>query len=361
MTLAFNPTPINWSQLNDIGANIGQGYQRRALAKEMQGAFGPNGELDYEKMMQILSARQPEMAAKMAMSQQDASNRYGHNLVFDENGNAYQTMSGGGLAPVQGEDGAKLTAPQTWQQGPSGVFPVPSRGPMGGPTPRPVPTMDVRQDGSMTPTQPQGDVPQQPGAIPSLESTKYQNERAATKATDKALAADAIAKFDEAIANMGSLVDESGKSTEQLRRITGNREVGGVDTGIPNAWLPNVSQTARDAAANKETAAVQIGLNTLAQMRAASAQGASGMGQLAIQESVWLQNSIRSLQETQGTPQAAKHIQDIVNNAKRVQARIRDKYKEVYNEDLGHVPGPMDNQSGGGKRTSTGVEWSIEP
>jgi hypothetical protein len=352
MTLAFNPTSINWSQLNDIGANIGQGYQRRALVKEMQGAFGPNGELDYDKMVQILSARRPEMAAKMAMSQQDASNRYGHNLVFDENGNAYQTMSGGGLAPVQGEDGAKLTAPQTWKEGPEGYYPVPSRGPMPGPTPRPVTTMDVSPEGVMTPTQ-QG--------VPSLGAEKFKREKLETKATDKALAEDAIAKFDEAIANMGSLVDESGKSTEQLRSITGNREVGGVDTGIPNAWLPNVFQTARDASANKETAAVQIGLNTLAQMRAASAQGASGMGQLAIQESVWLQNSIRSLQETQGTTQAAKHIQDIINNAKRVQARIRNKYKELHNEDLGHVPGPMDAQSGGGNRTSTGVEWSIEP
>jgi hypothetical protein len=347
----FAGAQIDFSALAGIGQNIGQGYQRRKLADEMQAAFGPDGTLDYNKMMQIMSASRPMEAARMATQQQGAENRFMTPVLMEDGKGGYayvqpQSQGGGQIMDVPGY---KPAPPNRYLETPNGYVPVPTRGGLGGPinaeTAPPVPgatQMDVGPGAD-----PRGPylpgAQAQPGAIPSLKSVKQGHEMASTHATDKALAQDAISKFDEVVDTLGNLVDESGKSTEQLQTVTGNRKIGGVDTHIPNAWLPNVYEGARNASANINTAAIQIGLNALAQMRAASAQGASGMGQLAIQESVWLQNSIRSLEQTQSTPQAAKHISDIINYSKRVQDRIREKYKSIYGEDLGHVPGPQDD------------------
>lgn len=324
--LGLRPATIDFSAL----ANLGQ-IPERLRMRDLRNKFASGGITDFNAMVQALGAADPMAAAKLWATQ--GEDRYGLNPVFDAEGNAYQTNSAGGLSPLEVPGGGKLTAPQRWVETPEGYVPVPSRGPIGGsvqgPEPRPVPTMNVGPDGSMTPT-----------AVPSLGSQKQKHELASTKATDQAMAQSAVAKFDEQVANFETLLDESGEGSSKLRSITGNRKVYGVETPIPNAWLPNVSQESRDASANLETAAVQVGLNTLAEMRAMSAQGASGMGQLAIKESEWLQNSIRSLRETQGTPQAAKHIREIIRYSKMVQAQIKEKYRNIYGEELPAMPGP---------------------
>jgi hypothetical protein len=336
MTIPYNPTPIDFSALAGIGQGLGGALGQHNLGTAMRdsGAIGPDGTLDYNKMVAVLAERRPELAAKMAAAQQDAANRYGHNLVFDANGNAYQTMSGGGLSPVSGAGGTPMVAPQTWIDTPNGRVPVSSRGPVGpgGHTVQSVPTVDVNPDGTTTPTR----------AIPSIASEKHRVDRAETKATDRALATNTIDKLNEQIYAFKSLVDEQGKSTPGLQKITGNKKIGNFDTTIPNDWLPDYSQEARNASASMATSAIQVGLNTLEQMRAMSAQGASGMGQLAIQESVWLQNSIASLSKAQSPEQAAKHIQDIINRSKRVETIIRSKYSELYGEELPNSGPTMD-------------------
>jgi hypothetical protein len=55
------------------------------------------------------------------------------------------------------------------------------------------------------------------------------------------------------------------------------------------------------------------------------------------------------------------HIQDIINRSTRVEGIIRDKYREVYGENLPNSGPTVDQPQGGGNRTKTGVEWSIEP
>jgi hypothetical protein len=306
--------------LSKIGENFGS-MRREQKIGEALSALGPDA--SFEDRAKAIMSVDPILGMKYLQSAETGLgvDRFGLNPVFDAEGNAYQTNSAGGLAPLNVPGGGQLVQPQTWKETSEGYVPLPSRGAVGGGIAvNPVQTQDVSPDGTM--------VPHQPAAVPSLKSVKQGREMRAEQATDKAIAESAIAKFDETIKNFSNLVDESGQPTEQLKAITGDT------MGIPKAYLPNWSENARNAAANLETSAVQIGLNTLAEMRAASAQGASGMGQLAIQESKWLQNSIRSLQETQGTPQAAQHIADIIRYSKAIQGRIRQKYKEVYDEDL---------------------------
>lgn len=73
----YNPTPINWSVLGQIGENlgtaIGPGSRMRDLRNQFaSGAFtGPNGELDYDKMIQALGAVDPVLGAKTAVGWQD--------------------------------------------------------------------------------------------------------------------------------------------------------------------------------------------------------------------------------------------------------------------------------------------------
>jgi hypothetical protein len=57
MAVAYNPTPINWSQLNSIGANIGEGYRNNQMRNV---GIGPNGEIDFKALWQA----DPQMALK---------------------------------------------------------------------------------------------------------------------------------------------------------------------------------------------------------------------------------------------------------------------------------------------------------
>jgi hypothetical protein len=64
MAVAYNPTPIDWSALNNIGANIGQGMQNRRL----RGAIGPNGEIDFKALWEA----DPITALKYKIAQDEA-------------------------------------------------------------------------------------------------------------------------------------------------------------------------------------------------------------------------------------------------------------------------------------------------
>jgi hypothetical protein len=65
MAVAYNPTPINWAQLNSIGTNIGQGMQNRRL----RGAIGPNGEIDFKALWEA----DPLTALKYKIAQDEAN------------------------------------------------------------------------------------------------------------------------------------------------------------------------------------------------------------------------------------------------------------------------------------------------
>lgn len=145
--------------------------------------------------------------------------------------------------------------------------------------------------------------------------------------TDWGLVQSADENFANMERNISQLITPEGKPTPALRAISGNYNVRGRDTGIPNAPLYNLTQQARDAHATLQTSVVEVGLNTLAQMRAMSAQGASGMGQLAIQESQWLQQSLNAVGEEQSPEQLARNLKAIVVHSQRLRAALRQKFQ----------------------------------
>jgi hypothetical protein len=72
MTIAFNPTPIDFSSLANLGQNIGGALGQHNLGTAMQSAIGPNGEYDYNKMISVLAGRNPMLAAKLATDAKEA-------------------------------------------------------------------------------------------------------------------------------------------------------------------------------------------------------------------------------------------------------------------------------------------------
>jgi hypothetical protein len=76
MAVAYNPTRIDFSALGEMGQNIGAGLGHYNLGTAMKGAM-TDGKPDYNKMIAVLQERRPDLAAKMMLSQNDASGIYG--------------------------------------------------------------------------------------------------------------------------------------------------------------------------------------------------------------------------------------------------------------------------------------------
>jgi hypothetical protein len=88
-------------------------------------------------------------------------------------------------------------------------------------------------------------------------------------------------------------------------------------------------------------------LQVLAEMRAASAQGASGMGQLAIQESEWLQQSLDALQQSTSPEQMARNLRRVAAHTKKLRAAMKHKFRMSHGKDwapapIGQAPDPTD-------------------
>ncbi len=327
----YNAPQVDFAgPLSNLGANLGVGVKRRQMQSAIS-ALGPDA--TFEDRAKAIMSIDPVLGMKFLSQSAEGGGgigEFGLNPIYgqDAQGNTvlFQPSKQGGAQQIQLPEGVQPTMPQRWLEGPNGYAPAPAKGVFGGgamPPPTGVQTQDVSPDGTMAPHQ---------SAIPSLGAQKQHYARSEEVATNRALALDSVDKLGELDATLSKLVDESGNANEGLQSITGNRKIGGFDTHIPNSSLYDISQTARDASATLKTSAVQIGLNTLASMRAMSAQGASGMGQLAIQESIWLQNSIRSLEAAQSPEQIAQNIKEIREHSARLRERISAKFKEEFNK-----------------------------
>jgi hypothetical protein len=104
MTLAFNPTPINWQMLAGIGENIGNKLKERKLTNAMQGWDGQNTMDLYNR---LISAGQPELAIKVfnQQSEADALAGYRKESLKPDVVRQYEYMYGGApSAPKIGGD-----------------------------------------------------------------------------------------------------------------------------------------------------------------------------------------------------------------------------------------------------------------
>jgi hypothetical protein len=117
MTIPYNPTPIDFSALAGIGQNIGGAIGQHNLGTAMRdsGAIGPDGTINYNKMVAVLAERRPDMAAKLVASQQDASGIYG-TPIFMKGPNGEIKIGalgkGGGLSVQDAPEGYQPLEPQ---------------------------------------------------------------------------------------------------------------------------------------------------------------------------------------------------------------------------------------------------------
>jgi hypothetical protein len=96
MTIPFNPTPIDFSALAGIGQNIGGALGQHNLGTAMQGAIGPDGTYDYNKMISVLAGRNPMLAAKLATQrlETEADNEYRRGMLAISQHNATKPPPG---------------------------------------------------------------------------------------------------------------------------------------------------------------------------------------------------------------------------------------------------------------------------
>jgi hypothetical protein len=327
MAVAFNPATIDFSALAGIGQNIGGALGQHNLGTAMRdsGAIGADGTLDYNKMVAVLAERRPELAAKMAVAQQEAANRYGHNLVFDEHGRAYQTMSGGGLSPVQGEGGAKLTAPQKYIETPDGWVPAPSRGPMGGHNVNSVPTVEVLPDGTTRPTQPQSES----GVVPSLGSQKYKDERGdKAKKEEKQGAAKSLSS-----GIVGMEIGRARKAIAGKPFLPNTGFVGGITQNVPGTPAHDLQGILAGIKSN-------LGFDKLQAMREASPTGGA-LGPVSDYENRTLQSVLGDIEQSRTSEQLDFNLR-----------RLDFIYDKVVNQGLrdGENPFAGFDQEGGGER-----------
>lgn len=322
---------IDYSWIGDIGSSLGGVVSNRMDANRMKDAVaqatGPDGTVDYSKLTSaLLAAGDPESAAKAAAIRdklEGSANRFGLNPVpvLGDDGTVsyYQPSSQGGPPQRMDFGGGRPMLPQTIKEGPGGWTAFPSKAPYGGAAPSAPSTG--------------GETPQSPGVLaPSLGSAKYGQELRKTMVNDQ----QTIADIDQGIAQMENNIAQfapGGVPTEGLKNIAGSYQFGPV--AIPKDWVPTTQPESAKAEKSLKSFGVEVGLQTLQKMRAQSAQGASGMGQLAIQESEWLQNSIRALQTAQSPDDVAKASQDVLFFTRLVSQRLKEGYRQIYGQEPG--------------------------
>jgi hypothetical protein len=324
--------------MGDLGDTLAGGItsymDSRRIANVMKEADG-----DYMKAAQLLlEAGDTKGAAAISEiydSQQGSEGRFGLSPVLGEGPNGelqyFQSNSGGGASPMELPGGYKPAPPNRWFEGADGrPFAVPSRGSGASPAP----TTNV------TPGSPQPGG--QPGQYPQTLRGKKQGHDMAQNAVSDS---NVINSFDDQIAhysaNLKRIMTPEGGPSEAFKNVAGTEKIGGFDTGIPKS-LTAWSEKSREQLSTLKSMQVQQGLNILKGMRADSAQGASGMGQLAIQESQWLQQAITSLQEANSPEEIIERAKDVEYYMGLVSQRLREGYREIYGND----PSPSESRGG---------------
>jgi hypothetical protein len=347
-TYQIKSDPIDFSALQTIVPNFwkGQAVGRESdLREEIQTAIKPDGTFDIQKGMAILAKYEPEAAMKMSLLDQQnqaLNSMRGFGALPDAE--KTRILYGGGMG---GGGDAPNTAPMAQVQQGSGTESINPNGPyVPQQAPGPIAGTSLTQP-SNVPAPGYTNLPEDvQKAIAPAGSVEYAKksaenrvEREGKRPVDEALVAnidDKLGRLEQSAGELlapGATLEERGPS-EGLKRITGNYQLGGFDTRIPNAWLKDVTQPARDASAKLDNVVIQTGLGVLEQMRSATSTGASGMGQLAIEESRMLQNSIASYSQAQNPKDAATALRKVIYWTRKVRGIAKAKFKNTYGTDF---------------------------
>lgn len=120
----------------------------------------------------------------------------------------------------------------------------------------------------------------------------------------------------------GSALDRLATATNEMLQSPGLGRI----TGIPGK-LPNVPGMAgADAEAKLQTLKAQVGFGVLQDMRNASANKASGLGQITERELAFLQNALGALDKSQSEEQMRESLGKVLAFTQASKARLRNAY-----------------------------------
>lgn len=115
------------------------------------------------------------------------------------------------------------------------------------------------------------------------------------------------------------------RAAEQLKNHDGVSAI----TGLFGANTPDLSDNARNAAAQLNTLKSQVAIGVLQAMRDASKTGGA-VGSMTQQEWPILMNKIASLERNQSTEQFKKSLQDIIDFTNQSEARLQQGFDRKY-------------------------------
>jgi hypothetical protein len=176
---AYGGPNLDFSGIASLGDSIGGAIDERQDTKRFRDAWERSGG-DYNRMVQELYAAGDVKGAAAAAAIMDRvegqNNRFGLQPLFDNQGNAYQPMSQGGVQKIELPGGARLQEPRIFVPTPQGVY---ERGKYGGGTFSQQPGTEHQVYGSPEEAEAAGvppQPPQEPGFIPKDYITPEQQK-----------------------------------------------------------------------------------------------------------------------------------------------------------------------------------------
>lgn len=134
------------------------------------------------------------------------------------------------------------------------------------------------------------------------------------------------AELPEAKQRLGLVTDGLDRLERTAKALETNPGLSRVAGGLYEAYAPNISETARNAATELENLKIKISGVVLQNMRDMSKTGGA-VGQVTEREWPRLENMISNLDPRQGSEQFMRNLREIVDYAQSVKSRLRQAYE----------------------------------
>lgn len=175
-----------------------------------------------------------------------------------------------------------------------------------------------------------------PGSAPYTETMR--EVEAANKAGERAVAAS---------------VNAAGVADRLIDALENNRVETGI-TGIALSFVPSTNEA--NLAADMDTILANLGISSLQEMRSASANGASGFGQLTERELSRLEAQVRNLTRTQDRAQLVDNLKAVRSEFERVGNKAKTNWTLDEWRGIAKRPEPE-----GAVTTSSGATFTVRP
>jgi hypothetical protein len=336
---AYGGPKIDYSWISDLGDSVSKGLGDYLDKKRYQNAWERAGG-DFNKMVEELSAAGDAKGAATFAAIKDRvegqDSRFGLQPIWDQEGNAYQLNSQGGAQRIEGSFPPRMNYVQT----PQGVYPMPI----------------------------QGGMPQQPQTGGTTHPV-YGSPEEAAAAPDQGLQApqygQPIPKNYVTPEQQKEVGDSRGKAVQALPASLAmkNRVIGAISK-LENS--PNLSNAIGPILSRLPTV-----FGKTADVEADIEQAIGGTFTTAY-ESLRGAQAITDIEGAKATA-AITRLQNLKQSDSGYRQALADAKYEVFNlhnivrmkagmePEENPFPPPSVGAPGGGNRTSSGIQWSIEP